>query len=241
MNLNYCQKMRYLSLTICCLLTLSACNQKQNTQSGETLAEAIETKIPDEFDCFSGSRIFIKYKQPVNDYTVKVMCMPYKSGYDRDRANEIWGQALLYFEKEDSKFYVYNESFSDSTLYYINEQKPEDGLTLSLDYLPKKEDEYLSHNSPFFFSDVDFDGEEELIINNWRSGVRYCNTYDIYKIDGCQLQQMTIPPYYKISDYNAEFSPVNKSIILNSYGGWNNGISLIYKIERGKPTLIRGK
>lgn len=233
-------RMKNLSLTICCLLILSACNQKQDTQSDGTLVEAIETKITNEFDCFSSSRIFIRYKQPVNGYTVKVMCMPYEF-YDKERANVIWGNALLCFEKEHSKFYVYNESFSDSILYYINEQKPEDGLTLSLDYLPKKENEYLSHNSPFFFSDVDFDGEEELIINNWRNGVRYCNTYDIYKIDGDQLQQMTMPPYYKISDYNAEFSPVNKSIILNGYGGWNDGISLIYKIKRGKPILIRGK
>lgn len=214
------------------LFSLVVCMEQKHTDIHKLKELSIEKAIPKGFDCFNSSRVFIKYKQPVNGYTVKVMCMPYEFVYDRERKNEIWGQALLYFEREDSKFYVYNESFSDSILYYQNEQEPQNGLTLILDYLPKKENEYLSHNSPFFFSDVDFDGEEELVINNWRNGLRYCNTYDIYKIDGCQLRQLTDAPFYKISEYNAEFNPMDKSITLNSYGGWNDSISLTYKEVR---------
>lgn len=47
------------------------------------------------------------------------------------------GNALLYFEKEDNRFYIYNESFSDSVLYYVNEQEVRDNMILELDYLPK--------------------------------------------------------------------------------------------------------
>lgn len=68
-------------------------------------------------------------------------------------------------------------------------------MILELDYLPKSTKEYLSHNSPFFFSDVDFDGEEELIINNWRCGTRHCNTYDVYKITNNEVKQLTEAPF----------------------------------------------
>ena len=51
------------------------------------------------------------------------------------------------------------------------------------------------HNSPFFFSDVDFDGEEELIINNWKWGIRHCNTYDVYKITNNDVKQLTEAPF----------------------------------------------
>lgn len=239
------------AILLCCF---SSCNRKMQTTKEKDLKDSlavenlakcakyiyniirgdgITTDIASEFDYFNKSRIFIKYRQTVNGYTVKVMCMLYNLPYDKERECEIWGEALLYFEKEDSKFCVYNESFSDSILYYENKQEPKDGLTLILDYLPKKEDEYLSHNSPFFFSDIDFDGEEELVINNWRNGIRYCNTYDVYKIDGCQLRQLTDASLFLISEYNAESNPMDKSIALNSYGGWNDSISLVYK-EVGK-------
>ena len=35
-----------------------------------------KTPVPQDFECFNQPRVFIKYKQPINGYTVKVMCMP---------------------------------------------------------------------------------------------------------------------------------------------------------------------
>ena len=183
-----------------------------------------------DFESFNQPRIFIKYKQPVNGYDVTVVCLPYNYTYDKERNTEIWGNALLCFEKKDSRFYIYNESFSDSVLYYVNEQEVRDNMILELDHLPKSKNEYLSHNSPFFFSDVDFDGEEELIINNWKCGIRHCNTYDVYKITNNDVKQLTEAPFVnptgKISNYNSEFDSVNKTITIHKrtrstyYGGY---------------------
>ena len=193
-----------------------------------------------DFESFNHPRIFIKYKQPVNGYDVTVMCFPYNYTYDKERETEIWGNALLYFEKEDSRFYIYNESFSDSVLYYVNEQEVRDNMILELDYLPKSTKEYLSHNSPFFFSDVDFDGEEELIINNWRCGTRHCNTYDVYKITNNEVKQLTEAPFVnptgKISNYNSDFDSVNKTITIHKrtgsayYGGYYK-YSLVKRVD----------
>lgn len=190
-----------------------------------------------DFESFNHPRIFIKYKQPVNGYDVTVMCFPYNYTYDKERETEIWGNALLYFEKKDSRFYIYNESFSDSVLYYTNEIEPINNMKLELDYLPKSANEYLSHNSPFFFSDVDFDGEEELIINNWRCGIRYCNTYDIYKITTNGTEQLTEAPFVnptgKISDYNTEFNSISKTITVHKRTGGDNSDE-IYKYRLAK-------
>ena len=193
-----------------------------------------------DFESFNHPRIFIKYKQPVNGYDVTVMCLPYNYTYDKERETEIWGNALLYFEKEDNRFYIYNESFSDSVLYYVNEQEVRDNMILELDYLPKSTKGYLSHNSPFFFSDVDFDGEEELIINNWKWGIRHCNTYDVYKITNNDVKQLTEAPFInptgKISNYNSEFDSVNKTITIHKrtgsayYGGYYK-YSLVKRVD----------
>lgn len=185
-----------------------------------------KTPVPQDFECFNQPRVFIKYKQPINGYTVKVMCMPYEC-YDKERETEIWGSALLCFEKEYSRFYVYNESFSDSILYHVNKESVKDGLVLNIDYLPKQKDEYLSENSPFFFQDLDFDGTEELVINNWRQSIRYCNTYDVYRIDIGGAELITTPPFYKISNYMTEFDSIKKTITTTEGTDINGNI--VYK------------
>ena len=227
-----------LPIFLCSILSCDRKRQSSEQNMKDSLAAAnfmkcakflYNTLFDDELKCFK-PRIFIKYKQPVNGYDVTVMCLPYNYTYDKERSTEIWGNALLYFEKEDSRFYIYNESFSDSVLYYVNKREPRDNMILELDYLPKSTKEYLSCNSPFFFSDVDFDGEEELIINNWKCGIRHCNTYDVYKITNNEVKQLTEAPFVnptgKISNYNSDFDSVNKTITIHKrtgsayYGGY---------------------
>ena len=227
------RKILYCILPIFLCSVLSCDRKKQSSEQDmkDSLAAAnfmrcvkflYNTLFDDELKCLK-PRIFIKYKQPVNGYDVTVMCLPYNCTYDKERDTEIWGNALLYFEKEDSRFYIYNESFSDSVLYYVNEQEARDNMILESDYLPKSKNEYLNHNTPFFFSDVNFDGEEELIINNWGCGIKHCNTYDVYKITNNEVKQLTEAPFVnptgKISNYNSEFDSVNKTITIHKRTG----------------------
>lgn len=225
-----------LLMFLCSILSCDRKKQSSEQDMKDSLAAAnfmkcakflYNTLFDDELKCFK-PRIFIKYRQPVNGYDVTVICLPYNYTYDKERETEIWGNALLYFEKEDNRFYIYNESFSDSVLYYVNEQEVRDNMILELDYLPKSKNEYLSHNSPFFFSDVDFDGEEELIINNWRCGTRYCNTYDVYKITNNEAKRLIVEPFNKIESH-AEFDSINKTIILNCYNGHRESYYKKYK------------
>ena len=123
---------------LCSILSCDRKRQSSEQDMKDSLAAAnfmkcakflYNTLFDDELKCFK-PRIFIKYKQPVNGYDVTVMCLPYNYTYDKERETEIWGNALLYFEKEDNRFYIYNESFSDSVLYYVNEQEVRDNMIL---------------------------------------------------------------------------------------------------------------
>ena len=119
-------------------LLLVCCYNKPETQEQKV-------NIIQEFKRTNKLCISIEYKQPINGYTVKVICSPYDC-YDKERDTEIWGKALLCFEKDNRCFYIYNDSYSDSLLFYENKTPIKDGMVLYLDYLPKRADEYLRQN-----------------------------------------------------------------------------------------------
>ena len=86
--------MRRLLFTIIGLLSLAACKTDK-------------TSVPQEFECFNQPHIYIKYKQPINGYTVKVMWLQY---------GEV-GNALFCLEKQGVQYYYFAEKWTDKILY----------------------------------------------------------------------------------------------------------------------------
>ena len=131
-----------------------------------------KTSVPQDFECFNQPHIYIKYKQPINGYTVKVMWLQ----------NGEVGNALFCLEKQEVQYYYFAEKWTDKILYDKGNTYP-NNTVIELDYTAKlKSEEHLSDDSPFFFSDVDFDGEDEFIINRYKSGSRESNAYDVYDV-----------------------------------------------------------
>lgn len=92
------------------------------------------------------------------------------------------GNALFCLEKQEVQYYYFTEKWTDKILYDKGNTYP-NNTVIELDYTVKLEsEEYLSDDSPFFFSDVDFDGEDEFIINRYKSGSRESNAYDVYDV-----------------------------------------------------------
>ena len=109
-----------------------------------------KTSVPQDFECFNQPHIYIKYKQPINGYTVKVMWLQ----------NGEVGNALFCLEKQGVQYYHFAEKWTDKILYDKGNTYP-NNTVIELDYTAKlKSEEYLSDDSTFFFSDVDFDGED---------------------------------------------------------------------------------
>ena len=100
-----------------------------------------KTSVPQGFECFNQPHIYIKYKQPINGYTVKVMWLQ----------NGEVGNALFCLEKQGVQYYYFAEKWTDKILYDKGNTYP-NNTVIELDYTVKLEsEEYLSDDSPFFF------------------------------------------------------------------------------------------
>ena len=171
--------------------------------------------------------IHLHYKQKVNGYRVWVDFI--RQDYDLDI-----GRAILHFSKPVHSFLVYCDEFSDKQLISdctyakglksIDLSKIKSGDNVELDYISPKTGEYLSDDSPFYFKDMDFDGEDELVVNNLSMGPRGYSTYDVFKVFHVDKPlRLTGRPFcddpYKMTNYNVEYEPEKQCVLDKRYDG----------------------
>lgn len=232
-------------------LCLMACNrqsikQEEKTDSNTPLGYNNQSKevnikdtiIPDEYAWKNRLGVFFRFDQPVNGYTVKGMFFP---------KQEFPGNALLYFSKGDNNFVIHNECFGNDYLDKLSENTHgsfynEDIITLKY----TRDKEFLSGNAPFFFQDVNFDGEAELLITNWRLGDRgLYHTYDVYKVRDSLVIHLKDEPFInptgKLNNHNTEFDSIKKQIIIHCYDGMYHLASYTYELKSNQFKLIEKK
>lgn len=158
---------------------------------------------------FEYPKVFIEYNQDVNGYKINVEFLSY---CHVNELSEI-GYAIIHFTHNSGhEFYVTSQHYSDVHLYR-HEYVVRDNEHIKLDYFVK-DDEYLPSKSPFYFSDMDFDGKEELIIVNWISGGKGGHSYDIYDIDDSyNVIKKTSPPFDDIQQYFSTFDKQSQTIV----------------------------
>ena len=194
--------------------------------------------------------IHLYYRQKVNGFSVSV---EFIQSYD----DLNFGKSILTFSKQGHTFQVFCDEFSDEQLIaedtpYVRSQKAinlttlKPGAEIYLNYVKPKINEYLSESSPFYFKDMDFDGEEELVVNNLQMGDRGYNTYDVFKVFNVKKpQRLKGLPFtndlYKITNYNVEYEPQTQSVLDKRYDGFDAYGHYRYKSipACGKGTLQR--
>lgn len=145
------------------------------------------------------------YKQSVNGYKVSVELLT-REGGDLPFA----GEALLYFSSPDGKrFSVYNPCYGDENL---DLKALESGATKYIDYIPT-DHPYLAGRSPFYFADMDYDGQEELVVVNWRSGRQFAHQYEVYEVEDHYADKKNEPPFDSIEQGRTDFRPAKKQIV----------------------------
>ena len=186
--------------------------------------------------------IFISYNQKVNGYKVNVMWFPFDIQYIDQ------SPAILHFQNDTSGFYIYNPSFLETGVYEKFEKNSlKDGDTIYVNYTPKESSEYAEdfgyladNNIPFFFQDVDFDGEDELLITNWQCGSRGSSTYDVYKVNQyyeyrLDMIKLTDAPFYKMENGQTEFDPKEETIKLHlNFNAFEYAIHTYKKVKQEK-------
>ena len=95
------------------LLSLAACKTDK-------------TSVPQDFECFNQPHIYIKYKQPINGYTIKVMWLQ----------NGEVGNALFCLKKQEVQYYYFAEKWTDKILYDKGNTYP-NNTVIELNYTAK--------------------------------------------------------------------------------------------------------
>lgn len=163
--------------------------------------------------------------QTVEDYEVTGICNVYTLNDNMfvQNKNAVYGKGYLHFKKKDNEFTVEVDSYTDNIL--LKNQMPiYNGCLIEVPYNPHKFHEIndmllLESESPFFFFDIDFDGENELVVTSWFGmNFRGHNAYDVYDIietdnphsEIIPIKKSNIPP---LDDFT-QIDTLNKRIII---------------------------
>ena len=174
--------------------------------------------------------ITLMYKRPVNGYNVSVEWLGAEI-IDDDLA---FGKVLIHFKKNDGTgFTVYHSGYWDEGLK-VSDIKSKGNKTIELEYIPK-DDMYLATRSPFYFADMDFDGQDELVVVGWKGGRQYAHTYDVYDISDYYADKKTTPPFDNVELDITTLDPKKKQII-HSYVNLFRSEEYVYqKVKRPSP------
>lgn len=211
----------YIILSIISIINISCCHSGRLKDSNEdlhTILDSLKLSFEQMDSVFfkeyreQKKHIYIRYKQPVEGYTVTALCTMDGLDIIFSENNGISGKALLRFENDSTHFYIYNSSFSDSILYYGMKKEIKDKEVIYIDYRPISDNDICYCSTPFFFHDVNFDGRKELLINKWQTRPKGHSSFDVYDLQS-NPKKLTEPPFDKY-DHMTRVDSINKTITL---------------------------
>ena len=220
--MNY--KVAILPILICLLSSCCFQNRTNKASSEASPAESVnETDTP-----ITSKEFHVRYDKPINGYTVTAVIEPYE---DAD-----WGSAVLTFTKGDVTFNVYVDSFTKEGFSLKGYDSFEE---IVLQYVPKPKGAVLYDKEPFCFSDIDYDGVDEILVLESGGGVHGVHAYLVFEQDGTKRED---GPFAKF-DEHVEFDAKNKTITRYYYeDAASERTDLIYKHQKkGHFVLVNEK
>ena len=187
--------------------------------------------------------VHVNYKQKVNGYDVSASIIT-DSVREEYFADIVTREAVLTFRKDNQKLTVLNPSYALKNFIGDTESFRK-GMTIEAEYVPFKmsaRNTLAGNQSPFFFFDVDFDGEDELLVCLWEEmGYRGYHAYQAYETNvgsgTHQLTPMQEAPFNKLNDYT-EFDRINKTISIPQGVGLKMEGRKVYGLVNGSLTQI---
>ena len=223
--------MSRVSILLFCIITLISCttnksNKKALDQKGVQQDIINNIDSTQTTDTISKPEVLIKYKSPVNGYNVVVEWL----GAEIIDEYLAFGDVLIHFKKNDGTgFTVHNIAYWDEGLNVSDIETMSD-KTIELEYIPKN-DKYLATRSPFYFADMDFDGQDELVVVGWKGGRQYAHIYDVYEISDSSAHQKTTPPFDTIELGISKFDPKKKQIIHSYVNLFRSEVNVYQKVN----------
>ena len=185
-----------------------------------------------ESSSLNGRNIRFIYRQPINGYEVTIDWQPFELKSETGTvkinfSNTTTGKSFEYINREKySNAAIYDIVFSDEfeghfrdTTYYLD-----------YDFQASQSLTPIHHEAPFQFLDIDFDGEDELLINNWDL-LRGGNTYNVYEIEESQgeitLNLRKDEPLYHIQE-SSLINTRNKTITTELHGSSADHCTVVF-------------
>lgn len=213
-------------ILILLLLALTSCKGYYNKKTSEAQGEELLIEAYEGYDSLNKNWKYIQYKGEINGYKVGVYYEYSREPSTMNRLTHTRKSAFIFFKyKDGSRFEVVTNSFNYSHIEY---QDVTSDYSVSEYEYPHYDfnkaynlNDELSiatgtnlEESPFFFGDVDFDGEDELIVCGYKIP-RY-NLYNCYDIEmsssGRNAKLLTVPPFIHLVGRFSKFDKENKII-----------------------------
>ena len=226
--------MSRIRILLLCIIIFTSCTTNRSNNNAPNQKSVQQDTINNialnqKTDTFSQS-ITLMYKRPVNGYNVSVEWLGAEI-IDDDLA---FGKVLIHFKKNDGTgFTVYHSGYWDEGLK-VSDIKSRGNKTIELKYIPK-DDMYLATRSPFYFADMDFDGQDELVVVGWKGGRQYTHTYDVYDISDYYADKKTTPPFDNVELDITNFDPKKKQIIHNYVNLFRSEEYVYQKVKTPSP------
>jgi hypothetical protein len=190
-----------------CLGWIFSCSSKKESDSTPQWVERLnEITLPDNMQGDSLINVYFKYNQIVKGYEVTGRWMPYgkdsETGdvvinfYNKETGNEFqyYGEKYNSFDTDDITFSKDFKGHQNGDIHYFNYTSPD-----TIDQYKAYTESPIGYYSSFQFLDIDFDGNDELLISDMCKG-QAGNNYDVYKITENGLQKLSYIPLDKLTN-----------------------------------------
>lgn len=192
----------------------------------------------------SNKIVYVKYKQPVNNYDVNI-----KYNISSKDKDSFTGD-IVFLSNQDTILATTVTSSFDILGLETNSNIAFDSLsneqTFLIDYyLPENKQDTTSFNiegfgdnsqAPFYFYDVNFDGKDEIIKFNGGYGQKSIRLYSFYSFP----EDITLNFETDLEGFDGWwlFDKKNKKVITRAYGGWDYDSYQIWKWSDKKDSLV---
>lgn len=190
---------------------------------------------PFGFEEFDEYRVFAHYDDSISGYDVKVMILPSYRTWNRSC------RAVISFNRDDRQFKIVHDGWLDTLCYDVSKDSillPRDTI-ISLHYnqpvITKSRAFTMDSftDVPFVFYDIDFDGNEELILNLYGQGQRWIDAYEVVETESDRLYSIFRKEPFTDLDDMTIIDPGNMTITTVAYEGHGEEWHNVYKIIHG--------
>lgn len=197
-----------------------------------------QREVVNEKDTTSHAKVYIYYTPSVNGYKVVLTWQPFSSDSETGTA------VMTFTHVETGKQFVYydDEKYCNAETCNIvfspdfKGHRDGDVYTMPYDTVPKQDGSPFYSEAPFQFYDIDFDGEDEVLINNYDQ-LRCGNSYQVCRIRGNRLLPATDLPMKGVVDEEMKIDRQQQTWTAFSCDGCFDALYWTYK--KGKGTTVR--